>query len=102
MPKEHLRGLQFRFFRILLAGAFIVGLWVHTPMAQNQQTSLVTAIETVARQAVPAVVHIEVTERQTIPNPLLPFEKEPFFKYFFGNRRCPKISSARFQDWEAG
>jgi serine protease Do len=63
---------------------------VHTPLAQNPQTNLVTAIETVAKQAVPAVVHIEVTERQEIPNPLLPFENEPFFKYFFGNPKLPK------------
>jgi serine protease Do len=90
MPKENLRGLQYPFLVILLAGAFMVASRVHAPMAQSQQTSLVTAIETVARQAVPAVVHIEVTERQTIPNPLLPFEKEPFFKYFFGNPKMPK------------
>jgi len=90
MPKEYLRRLQYPFLLILLVAAFIFSMRVHTPLAQNPQTNLVTAIETVAKQAVPAVVHIEVTERQEIPNPLLPFENEPFFKYFFGNPKLPK------------
>ncbi|MCX8011841.1 MAG: hypothetical protein N3A64_01620, partial [Desulfobacterota bacterium] len=44
-----------------------------------------TAIIEVARQAIPAVVHIEVTERQEIPNPFFPFTDDPFFKFFFPN-----------------
>jgi|LQYC01.1.fsa_nt_gi serine protease Do len=42
-----------------------------------------TAIIQVAQQTIPAVVHIEVTERQTAPNPFSPFENDPFFRFFF-------------------
>ncbi len=73
-----------------MGAAFVLAARVHTPQAQSQQTNLVTAIEAVAKQAIPAVVHIEVTERQEIANPFLPFENEPFFKYFFGNPKMPK------------
>ncbi len=52
--------------------------------------TLETAIEKVAEKAVPAVVHIEVTERKEVPNPLLPFSEDPFFRYFFGNRGMPR------------
>lgn len=90
MPKRHLRNVPYLMFVILLGAAFVLATRVHTPQAQSQQTNLVTAIEAVAKQAVPAVVHIEVTERQEIANPLLPFENEPFFKYFFGNPKMPK------------
>jgi len=51
---------------------------------------LATAIIDVAKKTIPAVVHIEVTERKEVPNPLLPFEKDPFFRRFFGNRKVPK------------
>ncbi len=51
---------------------------------------LVTAIVDVAKKNIPAVVHIEVTERKEVPNPLLPFERDPFFRHFFGNRKMPK------------
>ncbi|MGA2734588.1 MAG: Do family serine endopeptidase [Syntrophobacteraceae bacterium] len=90
MPKRHLRNVVYLIFVIVLGAAFVLATRVHTPQAQSQQTNLVTAIEAVAKQAVPAVVHIEVTERQEIANPLLPFENEPFFKYFFGNPKMPK------------
>ena len=42
-----------------------------------------TAIIQVAQHTIPAVVHIEVTERQTAPNPFFPFENDPFFRFFF-------------------
>ena len=45
--------------------------------------NLITAIEQVAEQTIPAVVHIEVTERQEVPNPLFGFEQNPFFRQFF-------------------
>jgi serine protease Do len=53
--------------------------------------SLVSAIIEVAKINIPAVVHIEVTERREVPNPFLPFEQEPFFRHFFGfPRNIPK------------
>ncbi len=47
--------------------------------------NLVTAIQDVAKKAIPSVVHIEVTEKQSVANPMLPFQNDPFFQYFFGN-----------------
>ncbi len=90
MLKRHSRKIFYSFPVILFGTVFILATLIHTALAQGQRTDLVTAIETVAKQAIPAVVHVEVTERQEIPNPLLPFENEPFFKYFFGNRQMPK------------
>jgi len=49
-----------------------------------------TAIERVAEQNIPAVAHIEVTERQEVSTPLLPFENNPFFRHFFGIPKMPK------------
>ena len=52
---------------------------------------LSTAIAIVSKQTIPAVAHIEVTQRQEINNPLLPFENDPFFHYFFNApRKMPK------------
>jgi serine protease Do len=52
---------------------------------------LTTAIERVAQQTIPAVAHIEVTQREEVANPFLPFENDPFFQYFFGNpKNMPK------------
>ena len=49
-----------------------------------------TAIVQVAKQNLPAVVYIEVTESREVANPLLPFESDPFFRRFFGNPKMPK------------
>lgn len=56
------------------------------------EVNLVTAIQDVAKKNIPTVVHIEVIEKQQIENPLLPFQNDPFFRYFFGNpnRQSPK------------
>lgn len=51
---------------------------------------LSSAIVQVAKQAIPAVVHIDVMERQEVQNPAFPFENDPFFRYFFGNPKSPK------------
>jgi serine protease Do len=53
--------------------------------------NLVTAVEQVAKQNIPAVVHIEVTERKEVDNPFLPFEKDPFFRRYFNlPKKMPK------------
>jgi Do/DeqQ family serine protease len=54
------------------------------PIPASAGVNLITAIEEVAEQTIPAVVHIEVTERQEVPNPLFGFEQDPFFRQFFG------------------
>jgi len=51
---------------------------------------LTTAIIQVAKKAIPAVAHIEVTERQEVAAPFLPFESDPFFRRFFGVPQMPK------------
>jgi serine protease Do len=78
---------------ISIAAAVVVFsmLWVISARAAPYEQNLVTAIEEVARTVVPAVVHIEVTEKQSVPNQLLPFQNDPFFQYFFGRQgRMPK------------
>lgn len=75
---------------ILFCSLLSAVILLRGPIVQAQDTNLVTAIQTVAKQTIPAVVHIEVTERQEITNPLLPFENDPFFRQFFGNRNMPK------------
>jgi len=65
----------------------------------NEASGLATAIIQVAKACVPAVVHIEVTERSEIPNPLLPFENDPFFRHFFG---APKQMPKKFKQERVG
>jgi serine protease Do len=52
--------------------------------ARNTPVDFTQAIAEVARKAMPAVVHIEVTQRVEVPFPPAPFESDPFFRYFFG------------------
>ncbi len=73
-----------------LTAAVALIAWAMPAESANYDTNLVTAIEEVAQRAIPSVVHIEVTEKQTVTNPLLPFQNDPFFQYFFGNPKMPK------------
>lgn len=50
---------------------------------------LKTAISRVAKDNVPAVVHIEVTRRQGVVSPMLPFKNDHFFRYFFDIHKMP-------------
>jgi serine protease Do len=52
--------------------------------------NLSTAIARVAKETIPAVVHIEVTEHQEVSNPFSPFENDPFFHYFFNMPKMPR------------
>jgi serine protease Do len=82
----------------LFIAAFLFGLMLTVShlnpvlAAEKAKTSvdLSTAITQVAKQNIPAVVHIEVTERQEVANPLLPFEGDPFFRRFFDIPKMPK------------
>jgi serine protease Do len=60
------------------------------PAEKMKSVDLTTAIIEVAKKNIPAVVHIEVTERQEVANPLLPFESDPFFRRFFDIPKMPK------------
>ena len=90
MATKRLKNPAYLLLTISLALVFIMAYGTIEPRAQNDQPNLVTAVETVAKQAIPAVVHVEVTERQEIAIPFIPFENEPFFKYFFGIPQRPK------------
>lgn len=50
---------------------------------------LSTAIINVANQNIPAVVYIRVMQSRTVENPFFPFQNDPFFRRFFGNRAMP-------------
>jgi hypothetical protein len=62
--------------------------------ANVSSLNLASAIMEVAKTNIPAVVHIEVTERREVPNPFLPFEQNPFFRHFFG---VPKNVPKKFR-----
>jgi len=49
-----------------------------------------TAIARVARENIPAVVHIDVTQQREIANPMLPFGNDPFFHFFFNGHQPPQ------------
>jgi len=61
-----------------------------------------TAITQVARYAIPAVVHIEVTQHEVTANPLGPMESDPFFRFFFGNPRAPRKFKREFKGLGTG
>ena len=88
--------------RGVLVGALMSLLWMgvlgsHVPWVYAQGTGgasgavdLTTAVGHVAKQTIPAVVHIEVTERQEVANPFTPFEGDPLFRRFFDVPRMPR------------
>ncbi|WP_054693354.1 Do family serine endopeptidase [Desulfosarcina cetonica] len=62
-----------------------------TPTApESPSAGWKTAIAQVARENIPAVVHIDVTERREIANPMLPFGNDPFFRFFFNGQQPPQ------------
>jgi serine protease Do len=69
---------------------------------KNGPIDLTTAIADVAQQAMPAVVHIEVTQRVELPYPVLPFENDPFFRYFFGEPREPRSYKGEMREIGTG
>jgi serine protease Do len=77
-------------FKMAFVAAAFLFLSAAATAGRLYAVDLSTAIVEVAKKNIPAVVHIEVTERKEVANPLLPFEKDPFLRRFFGNRRMPK------------
>ncbi|MFB3924832.1 MAG: Do family serine endopeptidase [Syntrophales bacterium] len=51
---------------------------------------LTTAITKVAKDTIPAIVHVEVTQRTEVINPLFPFEENPAIRRFFNLPRMPR------------
>ncbi len=60
------------------------------PVSKAALIDLSSAIADVAQKAMPAVVHIEVTQRLEVAAPMRPFEGDPFFRYFFGIPQGPR------------
>lgn len=86
------RSQSHRFF----AAVFLLGtiLLIQSAPAcaaeKAKPIDLTTAIVEVAKQTIPSVVHIEVTESQEVANPLLPFSTDPLFRRFFNIPQMPK------------
>ena len=84
----------------MVAGVFSsAGFCQPMQKAAGDSSDLSTAIVEVAKACLPAVVHIEVTERREIPNPLLPYGNDPFFRRFFG---LPKNMPKKFKQERVG
>ncbi len=83
-------------FEVLLSlfmSGMILASLQSTPVQAAERAKpidLSTAIIQVAKQNLPAVVYIEVTESREVVNPLLPFESDPFFRRYFGIPKMPK------------
>ncbi len=93
--KKHLKS---RSVALVAAAAIVIA----GALPANAQ-SLITAIQDVAKVAIPSVVHIEVVEKQSVANPLMPFENDPFFQYFFGNTgKMPRTFEREIQGLGSG
>lgn len=79
-----------RSFRILLWLLLSLVLSSLPAFAAQKPEDLTTAIIRVAKATIPAVVHIEVTERMEVEHPRLPFETDPFFRRFFNIPKVPR------------
>lgn len=115
---NHYRVLSTIFLKVFALGpvSVFVTIWFLTPCAQQDEQAnkprdtslspqavpahgsagtkvpvdLSTAIVQVAQRAIPAVVHIEVTQRQEVVTPLLPLENNSFFRHFFAIPKMPR------------
>jgi len=88
---------------LMLAVVLASMAWTVSANAVYYDVNLVTAIQDVAKKAIPAVVHVEVIEKQSVTNPLLPFQNDPFFQYFFGNPgKMPKTLEREIQGLGSG
>lgn len=77
-------------FVVLVFGILLLGAQSYPALGAEKPVDLSTAIIQVAKQNLPAVVYIEVTESREVVNPMLPFENDPFFRRFFGAPKIPK------------
>jgi serine protease Do len=75
---------------VFLLSVFSADLYAQTGAKKRAPVDLATAIIQVAKQNIPAVVHIDVMERRELTGPSSPFDDDPLFRYFFGDPRSPK------------
>ncbi len=79
---------------IVLMLTFFTGSIFLDPPQHLWGQDLTTSIVRVAKQNIPAVVHIEVTERQEVANPFFGQGEDPFSRRFFG---LPKNMPKKFK-----
>ncbi len=77
-------------FLILIVGMLFGITPFNAAWTAEKPVDLTTAIIQVAKQNLPAVVYVEVTESKEVTNPFLPFQNDPFFQRFFGFPKMPK------------
>ncbi len=65
-----------------------VGLMVQAQ--EKKKPDLITGVTQVAKEAVPAVVHVEVTQKSETINPLSPFDSDPSLRRYFNIPKVPK------------
>ena len=83
--------LPLRGIAALLGLILLVFLFPGSAAAQKAASpDLSTAIVRVAKDSIPAVVHIEVTRSQEVRRPTMPFEGDPFFRFFQDPQRTPR------------
>jgi len=92
MSRKSMLGRQILwsfFLSVFIAG---IGLFAPSPpsVQAGPSVDLSTAIIRVAKETIPTVVHIEVTERQEVANPFFPFQSDPFFRRFFNTPEAPR------------
>ena len=89
---SRVRRSSSRFLKFILVGVLLISLPSISAQAAEKMKSLdlSTAIIQVAKQSIPAVVAIEVTERREVTNPFLPFEQDPFYRRFFNIPKMPR------------
>jgi len=79
-------------FKGFLLGMILI-LFSSVPALAAEKTKpvdLSTAIIQIAKQSIPSVVAIEVTERRVVENPFGGFEQDPFFRRFFNVPKMPR------------
>jgi serine protease Do len=94
MKNTLFRKAKIRWFPVLLG--VIALAWVMPGNAAAQKggsPDLSTAIIRVAKDNIPAVVHIEVTRSQEARRPTMPPEGDPFFRFFRTRSARPESSS---------
>jgi serine protease Do len=80
------RALTNRLLAISLAALSFIALnaFIDPGMAAEKSPQELSNIYVqIAKKSIPSVVHIEVTAREEVASPFLPFENDPFFRYFF-------------------
>ncbi len=72
----------------------VASAWAADPLKVAEKPAgsvdLTSAIIKVAKQIIPVVVYIEVTESRVVENPFGPLGSDPFFRRFFGLPNMPR------------